>query len=314
MANELEQPLFRGVAVTRREEAPPFRVDVDARRHATLHVVVRGSFYLAQDDHRVLPLAEGDVVLLGPGAHPAEPRLHCVAGPAGAPAAPPRDARPPLRHSAQPDSAELISAAYAPVAAPGRGIAAEAPPVHLTAADVRREPGLPVILGLLRAALADRSEGRERLARSLLDPLLAYVLHCHERVVSGDPRGAPRPADGRVARALHAMESSLARRWTVESLARVAGLSRAAFARRFLADVGVPPLRHLADLRMAHAARLLAGGDGSLASVAAEVGYDSEFAFSRAFKRRTGEAPTVFRHRRRAEAAPLRLPPIRAAA
>jgi AraC-like DNA-binding protein len=50
------------------------------------------------------------------------------------------------------------------------------------------------------------------------------------------------------------------------------------------------------------AARLLAKGDASLASVAAEVGYDSEFAFSRAFKRHTGQAPGVWRRRVRAEA------------
>src|SRR5690242_11529853 len=78
MAHELEQPLPRGASVSRREGAPPWRVDVDARNHASIHVVVRGSFYLAEDEHRMRPLGEGDVVLIRAGAHPTGPRLHCV--------------------------------------------------------------------------------------------------------------------------------------------------------------------------------------------------------------------------------------------
>lgn len=166
-------------------------------------------------------------------------------------------------------------------------------------------------MSLLRAALADPSPGQAWLARSLLDPLLAYALHCHERVREGR---VARAFDRRVARVLRLMQEKPAERWTIEALAKAAGLSRAALARRFLAELGVPPLRYLAELRMRRAAELLAGGDGSLAAVAAEVGYDSEFAFSRAFKRHTGEAPGAFRRRSRSEGAAFRLPPIRAAA
>ena len=117
---------------------------------------------------------------------------------------------------------------------------------------------------------------------------------------------AGRPLDERVARALAQMQARPAERWTVAKLAKAAGLSRAAFARRFAAEVGVPPLRHLADLRLARAAQRLIEGTDSLAGVAAEVGYESEFAFSRAFKRRYGEAPGVWRrHARTAGGAPM---------
>lgn len=83
--------------------------------------------------------------------------------------------------------------------------------------------------------------------------------------------------------------------WTVEGLAREAGLSRAAFARRFAAEVGEPPLAYLTRWRMGIAARLLHVSEASIAELAGRVGYESEFAFSRAFKRNRGLAPAVFR-------------------
>jgi transcriptional regulator GlxA family with amidase domain len=106
--------------------------------------------------------------------------------------------------------------------------------------------------------------------------------------------------DARVARALEALEARPAERWTVARLAKVAGLSRAAFARRFAAEVGAPPLRHVAAVRMRRAAELLVGSDAALAAVAADVGYATEFALSRAFRRHMGEPPGVYRRRVRA--------------
>ena len=101
--------------------------------------------------------------------------------------------------------------------------------------------------------------------------------------------------DPRVTRALDAMRADPTRCWTVAELARRAGLSRAAFARRFKHDVGVPPLRWLAEHRLQHAADALRQTDLSLAALAAEIGYQCEFAFAKAFKRLFGIAPGLFR-------------------
>jgi transcriptional regulator GlxA family with amidase domain len=106
---------------------------------------------------------------------------------------------------------------------------------------------------------------------------------------------APRPRDGRVERALSALAARPDERWTVARLAKIAGLSRAAFARRFAVEVGAPPKKHLARLRMQRAAELLATTDASLAEVAALVGYANEFALSRAFRRLTGAPPGAYR-------------------
>jgi AraC-like DNA-binding protein len=112
------------------------------------------------------------------------------------------------------------------------------------------------------------------------------------------------PSDRWVAHAIELMQLQPRRRWSVQSLAKAVGLSRAAFARRFAAATGTTPIAHLAELRLALAAQRLAEGDARLAEVALEVGYESEFAFSRAFKRRYGVPPVAFRRQRQSPTAP----------
>jgi AraC-like DNA-binding protein len=108
-------------------------------------------------------------------------------------------------------------------------------------------------------------------------------------------RDAAAPRDHRLVRALALMSDRLAEPWTVEALAAAVGMSRAAFARRFVAAFGVAPLQHLHEQRMETAAALLRDTEQGLAAIAAQVGYASEFAFSRAFKRHHGLSPSVYR-------------------
>ena len=100
-----------------------------------------------------------------------------------------------------------------------------------------------------------------------------------------------------VGKALAALHASPARDWTLESLGREVGLSRSALAERFTQFVGQPPMQYLASWRMQLAANHLRSGTESVAEVATLVGYESEAAFSRAFKRAVGTAPGRWRDR-----------------
>jgi AraC-like DNA-binding protein len=102
------------------------------------------------------------------------------------------------------------------------------------------------------------------------------------------------PVVGQALAALHGQPSEP---WTVERLARLVGLSRSVFAERFMEMVGQPPMQYLALWRMQLAARLLVEG-GHVAAVADAVGYESEAAFSRAFKKLVGQAPAAWRRER----------------
>lgn len=105
----------------------------------------------------------------------------------------------------------------------------------------------------------------------------------------------PVARDPRIARALDAIVSRLDVKWTVRALGRIAGASRAAFVRLFEAELGTPPMQFIREQRLARAAARLRDSDITLASLATETGYGTEFALSRAFKKHFGLAPTPFR-------------------
>lgn len=98
-----------------------------------------------------------------------------------------------------------------------------------------------------------------------------------------------------VGRALAALHQSPARSWTIESLSREVGLSRSALAERFTEYVGQPPMQYLTNWRMQLAANHLLAGTDAVAAVAERVGYESEAAFSRAFKKAVGAPPSQWR-------------------
>jgi AraC-like DNA-binding protein len=100
-----------------------------------------------------------------------------------------------------------------------------------------------------------------------------------------------------VGKALSLMHATPQRAWTIEILAKDVGLSRSVLAERFADLIGMPPMHYLAKWRMQIAAGLLSGGKINVATVAAEVGYASEAAFSRAFKKMVGVPPSDWRRR-----------------
>lgn len=104
--------------------------------------------------------------------------------------------------------------------------------------------------------------------------------------------------DPAIGRALSLMHKEVAREWTAEDLADAVHLSRSAFAERFSALVGQPPMRYLTQWRMQLAAHKLREGRLSIAQIAYDIGYDSEAAFNRAFKREIGVPPATWRRRR----------------
>jgi AraC-like DNA-binding protein len=101
---------------------------------------------------------------------------------------------------------------------------------------------------------------------------------------------------GRVLRLFHDRPGHA---WTLEELARESVSSRSNVAKQFALLVGQPPMQYLTQWRMQVAANLLTQSGAKLAAIGAEVGYDSEAAFSRAFKKATGLAPGAWREARR---------------
>lgn len=106
-----------------------------------------------------------------------------------------------------------------------------------------------------------------------------------------------------VGRALTLLHRRPAHPWTLADLARESASSRSSLAKRFTELMGQPPMQYLTQWRMQVAANLLAQSSAKVATIASDVGYDSEAAFSRAFKKSTGLAPGAWRESRRTASA-----------
>ena len=105
--------------------------------------------------------------------------------------------------------------------------------------------------------------------------------------------------DRYIGKAITLMHARPAEDWTVDELGRQVGLSRSALHERFVDCVGMPPMQYLTHWRMQLGANLMREGQASVASIAQDIGYESEAAFSRAFKRLTGQPPATWRRAQR---------------
>ena len=160
----------------------------------------------------------------------------------------------------------------------------------------------------LRYALAEarspRPGGQGVLAK-LAEVLFIEVLRIHMNEQADGRTGWLAGVNDRtVGAALRALHAEPARAWTLEELARAASSSRSVLAKRFQQLVGLAPMQYLAQWRMLLATNLLVRSNAPLARIAEEVGYQTDTAFSRAFRREYGLPPAAWR-RRQAGAAEL---------
>ncbi len=165
------------------------------------------------------------------------------------------------------------------------------PPILLLRGTTERLQRL-VDLALAQVGGAGGASVRERLSESMFIETVRGHLAGLEPGGAGWLNGLRDPVVGRALALLHGRP---AQPWTLASLAKQTGASRSALADRFARLVGRPPMQYLTGWRMQTAAHLLAQGGAKVAEVAQEVGYESEAAFSRAFKKATGAAPASWR-------------------
>ena len=145
---------------------------------------------------------------------------------------------------------------------------------------------------------ANKRAGGESVLAKLSELMFIEVVRRHLEALSPEQAGwLACLRDPFVGKALSLMHAKPARNWTIEQLAKDVGLSRSVLAERFAELVGMPPMYYLAKWRMQIASGLLSGGNTNIAGVAAEVGYGSEAAFSRAFKKMVGIPPSAWRRR-----------------
>jgi AraC-like DNA-binding protein len=165
---------------------------------------------------------------------------------------------------------------------------------------LRRRSAGPWIEQSIDFVLADsaaRKPGSALLTAKVAEALFAEVLRGYIEAMPGNnPGWLAGLRDPQVSRCLALMHGEPAKAWTVDALANEVHISRSVLADKFSELVGVPPMHYLTRWRMIVAAGMLRGDQANLARVAEGVGYESQEAFSRAFKREYGVSPGQWRH------------------
>lgn len=253
------------------------------------HIVVDGECWLLAPDAEPVAMGPGDVLFMPRGG------AHVIAD---SPTSPITEVATPGEPRTIPGPGartSLLCGAYQICRGRGHPVLDQLPDFLHLPADPDRHPTLRAAVDLLLGELVEPRPGSDVAVPALLDTLLVYVLRSwYEQSETSGWAGAF--ADPAVAAALRAIHDDPARAWTVPMLSAVAGVSRATLTRRFAATVGEPPLTYLTRWRMLTAARLLRESELSIAAVARRVGYGSEFAFAKAFKRAYGLAPGRYRN------------------
>lgn len=262
-----------------------------------IHVVLQGEPWLLAEGRDAVLLHAGDVVFLS------RVRAHGIADSPETPLVdvPVDEADFWFDHMQSPDDdpdvplTALIGGSYYLDRERMHPLLEALPPVIVLPARMTGSDPIRLIVDLLGVEHDHENPGTSAPIPALLDLLLTYVIRAVFETASPSFGWALAVRDRAMTKALANMQNRPEIGWTIESLARASGLSRATFARRFTEMIGRPPLRYLTWWRMNVASQLLVESDLPISVIAQRVGYSSEFAFGKAFAREIGRAPGLHR-------------------
>ncbi len=265
----------------------------ECQSHAAFVLVTGGTYWIEIDGlPSGLPLQAGDFVLL-PCGTPHAILESVAAAPAGAPQ-PDGDAASPRAGATMP----LMTGVFEFDGTLSHRLTMVLPRViHVAGADCLDGGWIRNTLEFAAEETGRPRAGSSAVVNRLCEAVFTYAVHTH--LATSDTRGNWLKAlgDPRIGDAVAAIHSNPEHRWTVRALASRVGMSRSSFAAQFRSAVGEAPLQHLIKCRVDKACQLLAANGVSLAEVATRVGYESDAAFSKVFKRCTGMAPGAYRTR-----------------
>ncbi|MGV9563477.1 cupin domain-containing protein [Streptomyces sp. NPDC003480] len=310
LSDLLHRARARNALVRQLIQRPPWALTFADTPPLTVVTTLAGHACVRFDEARAAPirLTAGDIALItGPGRYTIADALstppqavihgrnkHVVDGNEEAPGIA-RSLGPRTYGDGLPGATIMLRGAYELRGDVGERLLGMLPPLAV----VPSGPATRAALDLLATEAARDEPGQDTVLDRALDLVLVLALRAWCARAEGGPAWYQALADPAVGVALRLLHEAPARRWRVAELAAEVGMSRAAFAARFTALVGEPPLAYLTGWRMTLGADLLRNTEATVAAVAHAVGYDDPFAFSVAFKRARGVSPSIWRRQAR---------------
>lgn len=287
---------LRSSVYFRRDFSAPWGMRIDAGEFAQFHLIVRGQCFL-QDQHHTKPLAlsGGDIVVFPTG------ETHSLCDRPGRRLHPGRKVVESLQRGetifkGDGPATTLVCGHFEFDRTLDHPFLRDLPSlIHLTDTDRRQLRWLETSTNIIIQEAGSANPGADVVVNRLTEVLFIQIVRAYmlQNEVSEGYLAALK--DGQISEALRIIHSAPQISWTLENIARNIGMSRSAFARRFKQLVGLTPMDYLTRWRMEKARELLNNRKLSIIDIAEQVGYLSEAAFSRAFKRRFRQTPGALR-------------------
>ncbi|TGL51421.1 AraC family transcriptional regulator [Leptospira kemamanensis] len=252
------------------------------------HVVTQGSCY-ARMGNKIFLLQKGDLLFITKGIHHellSDPKAKVVT------------IERFLGEKKQQTKTEtpvttFVSVRYEVPSGPMHPLLMELPEfIYIPYSSIQKHHSLEDIIQILSKEL-ELNLGTDLIVQRLTDIMLYYMIRIWLNQQENSPVGWIKAFhDKSVLYALEKLHNAYAKDWTIESLAKETGISRANLANKFRDVLGIPPMEYLAKLRMDKARQLFQKGNMGLEEIAQNVGYASSFSFSKAYKRIYGNSPS----------------------
>jgi len=298
LSTVLEATRLKSVVYSKFPLAAPWGLDVVKDDNSQFWRLVSGRCTVGSPDGRVIELAVGDLVFVPHGS------AHWIADSAASLRMPSpefvkaRRAGTPVFNSGG-EVTELIAGHFEFDYQPLHPFLKDLPSIiHIRQYVTENGLLLKQVAQLMLNELTNERPGSSVMLKCLSEIMFVNIIRAYLEQAAPDTGFLSAINDTRISKALKLMQDSPQIDWTLESLASESGMSRSVFFNRFKKLVHETPLSYLTNWRMRQAQKLLTTDNSNISEIAASVGYQSEAAFNRIFKSKTGQTPAVYRRSR----------------
>lgn len=264
-------------------------VDSSGENKATFHLIARGACWLHMPSVKVpIPLRGGDLVVFPRDA------VHVISASPELAELPPHSGV--IASGGEGPSTSLVCGYFEFDTSLANPILSALPDVvHIRGEEAGNAGWIDLLMRFIAAETENAAPGSDVLVDRLADVLFIQVVRTAMRDQATSTGLLATLADRKISRAMQSLHEAPEAIWTVEKLAETAGMSRAAFAKRFQELMGMAPMTYVTHWRMQRAYELLRQGEKSVAMIAEQSGYQAEAAFRKAFKQYMGFGPGAVR-------------------